>query len=404
MSNKRIVVLVSNPCTEDARVIKMAEAAGQAGYDVHIVATHKLGLRHIEHLKHYTVHRIAWSPLKLLLEKFPYNLTPPIKQIKNIVKYFALKKIPFKKYKLFSENCHELIGTLEPDLIHAHDLITLPAGYKAAQEFNAKLIYDAHELELHRNPPLPLKQKLTVSRTEKKYGQKADAVITVGKYVGEEIKKHLKISSINILYNSPIISKIGHNFREDVIIPNEHKVIIYVGKITQGRGVQDILRTLPNLPDVHFIAVGPSVPKLAASLQQQAIVLGVADRFALLPPVNHTEVVKYIQGANLGIISVEPVTLSYKYCMPNKLMEMSFANIPILSNELTEIKEFLLENKNGNTFNMYKKQNLPYAIARALEESHNHVMDKDGQNRLYENYSWETQKKKLIEIYENLLK
>jgi glycosyltransferase involved in cell wall biosynthesis len=404
MIPKRIIVLVSNPCTEDARVLKMAEAAGQAGHNVHILATHKPGLKHKENLNHYTIHRIKWAPLHLLLEKPPYTFIRRIGWLKKLVRNFASKQIPFKKYKLFSETFHETIGKLEPDLIHAHDLITLPAAYNAAKEFNAKLIYDAHELELHRNPPLPLTQKIKVSLTEKKYGKKADAVITVGKYVGEEIKKHLKTNKINIIYNSPTISNSGHNFRDDIPIPNEHKVIIYIGKITQGRGVQEILKALPDLPEVHFIAVGPSVPTLAASLQKQAIKLGVADRFAILPPVKHTEVVKYIRGADLGIISVEPVTLSYKYCMPNKLMEMSFANIPILSNDLTEIKEFLIENKNGIIYNINKTQTLAYTITQALETSQNYVMDKIVQNHLHEKYSWDTQRNKLTAIYDKLLK
>jgi len=35
----RVAVIVSNPCTIDARVIKMARAARDAGHEVHVFGT-----------------------------------------------------------------------------------------------------------------------------------------------------------------------------------------------------------------------------------------------------------------------------------------------------------------------------------------------------------------------------
>ena len=54
----------------------------------------------------------------------------------------------------------------------------------------------------------------------------------------------------------------------------------------------------------------------------------VSSRFTILPPVPYDNVVDYIKEADLGIISVQPVTLSYKYCMPNKLFELSLQMYP----------------------------------------------------------------------------
>src|SRR5690349_19713297 len=44
---------------------------------------------------------------------------------------------------------------VEADIVHAHDLDTLPAGWLLARRRNARLVYDAHELYtgFDRKPP-----------------------------------------------------------------------------------------------------------------------------------------------------------------------------------------------------------------------------------------------------------
>ena len=179
--------------------------------------------------------------------------------------------------------------------------------------------------------------------------------------------------------------------------------MIYVGKVTLGRGVGEILNLLPHLRDVTFATIGPCDPATRERLEAEAKRKQVDGRFRILPPVPFAQVVNYIRGADLGVISIEPVTLSYRYCMPNKLFELSFANVPIIANELDEISQFLGEFGNGEIVDMEDEASLAYRIARILHEKQRYVMDAAKLKRLAAEYSWQMQSDKLLGLYRRIL-
>ena len=400
--NKRIAVLVSNPCTSDARVIKMVQVAREAGYEVHVFATTGANARPWEVVDGVTYHRLEWKPAQMLAERGLLGLFARI--ARKPVTLAAKAWVPWFKYGLFRDVFASAVAAVRPDLIHAHDLITLPAAIAVAKDVGAKVVYDAHELEVHRNPPLPLHLKWWVGRVERKYARRAQAVNTVGRKVGEVLSEHIGRKDVNIVYNAPLLEHSPANVRTDLQLRPEQPLLIYVGKVTIGRGVGEILELLPGLPGVYFATVGPSDATTRRLLLQRALKLGVGNRFRTLPPVPHEQVTSYIEGADLGVISVEPVTLSYRFCMPNKLFELSFANVPILSNVLDEIQEFLAENGNGETVDFENRRELSYAIFRMLGDNRRYRMDEERRRRLAENYSWATQAQKIQRIYADALK
>lgn len=397
----RIAVIVSNPCVADARVIKMARAAAETGHEVHVFATLNDATLPYDNSTEIIYHRLEWRPGQRIIENTPLRFVAKLNRA--VASYLATVLVPFLKYRMFSLTMAEHIAAIKPDIIHAHDLICLPAGYDAAELSGAKLVYDAHELEVHRNPPLPFLQKRFVSYMEYKYGSKAFAVNTVGRLVGEVLKEHLGREDINILYNSPIISPCECHIRTDLGIGESTPLLIYVGKVAAGRGVSEILPLLPKLKGTIFATVGPCDDKQRQIILKQAKKVGVSDRVRILPPVPFEQVVDYIRGADVGIISVEPVTLSYQYCMPNKLFEMSFANVPIVSNKLDEIEQFLAENGNGEIVDFENKNSLAYAIFKMINEKQRYVMDAERLEALAASYSWQAQKAKLLKIYEKAL-
>jgi glycosyltransferase involved in cell wall biosynthesis len=89
--------------------------------------------------------------------------------------------------------------------------------------------------------------------------------------------------------------------------------------------------------------------------------------------------------------------------MPNKLFEMSFADIPILSNELDEIAEFLAELGNGTTVDIERRERIHYSLAKLLTEKQNYGLSEQSRLRLQQAYSWEAQAAKLCTIYSRLL-
>jgi glycosyltransferase involved in cell wall biosynthesis len=398
----RLAILVSNPCTADARVIKVARTAAEAGYEVHVFATLGNGAPAYEEVGKVLYHRLEWRPSNLL------PTTQPMAWIRKFAKklYAALFSLllPYRKYALFRRVFAEPVAAVEPDIVYANDLICLPAGHRAAVLCRARLVYDAHELEVHRNPPLPFLQKRYVAHIEKKYARRADVVVTVGELVAAELGAHIKRDAIEVIYNSPALSPCARSIREDLRLAEDTPLIVYVGKVTVGRGVGDLIASLPQMPGISFAAVGPCDSKTFEVLTAQAHRLGVSHRLRLLPPVPSDQVVSYIRGADLGVISVEPVTLSYRYCMPNKLFEMSFANVPVFSNNLDDIARFLNEFSNGRIFNFEDKYALPHAMVEMIRNKDVYVMSDATLMRLHAKYSLNTQQAKLLSILAALVK
>jgi glycosyltransferase involved in cell wall biosynthesis len=394
----RVAMLVSNPCNADARVIKMARAAALGGHDVHVFATSGRETVLFERVDGVTYHRFDWHPGQMIAS------VPPLSWIGRLSRktmLFMVKRIiPYFKYRLFANVFSEDVAKLRPDIIHAHDLICLPAAHRAADQCSAKVIYDAHELEMHRNPPLPFMQKRWVSYIERKFARRSVAVITVGTMVSQELSKHLKRPHITVIYNSPMIQDCPRNIRTDLNISPDVPLLIYVGKVTTGRGVGEILALLPKLKGVVFATVGPCDNQTRLILQRQAEKTEVAGNFRILPSVPFEQVVSYIRGAGLGIISVEPITLSYRYCMPNKLFELSFANVPIISNKLDDIENFLTQFGNGEIADFRNTATLPHMIFRMLKEKRQYLMTADTLSLLHDQYSWESQSKLLLSIYQ----
>ena len=402
--NKVIAYIVSNPGSNDARVFKMVNAAASRGYKVHLFGTLKPGFLPYENNGNITIHRLEWNPVKRLIQT---NII--FKNLnfinKKLCRFTAKTIFPYIKYFLFSSIFADQISKVNPDIVHAHDLICLPTARQVSKINKIPYIYDAHEYEIHRNPPLPILQKLYVFFIESLYSLNASYVITIGRYYAAGIAKHISSKKIKILYNSPVINKTSYNLRNDLKITDNKKIVLFVGKLTMNRGIEEVVKILPSLPsNVVFATVGPCDDTQRKIFTNLAEKFNVSSRFTILPPVPYDNVVDYIKEADLGIVSLLPIVKSYQYCMPNKLFELSFANVPVLSNDLDEIREFLSEHGNGTAINIEDPVLLNYYISKLIKSKKEFKMSDKTYEKLKQNYSWDKQLEKLFFIYSDTLK
>ncbi|HJK86032.1 MAG TPA: glycosyltransferase [Candidatus Megaira endosymbiont of Stentor roeselii] len=397
----KIAVVVSNPCISDARVIKMIQAAYQNGHKVVVFCTKAANVKAFEYTDGVEYHRFEWKPVPYILNKTFIRYLGYIN--KKLARFIAIKLVFYLRYSVWAQIFSPYIAAEKPDIIHAHDLICLPAGFKAAQICGAKVVYDAHELEVFRNPPLPILKKIFVSYIEKKYGRKADAVNTVGELIKQKLAKHLNRQDINVIYNSPIIKPTTLCIRKDLRLDNETLLLLYVGKVAVGRGIETIIYNLPHLPDnVVFATVGPCDHSMKVKMFSLAKKLRLNDRFFILPEVRFEHVTNYIKNADAGIIQLDTLPISYQLAMPNKLFEMAFANVPIIANQLPEIELFLKEFNNGVIIDFSDTAQLSCLISKLFYYKNNYKFQKEGYKRLYNKYSWEVQTKKLLNTYASL--
>lgn len=320
---------------------------------------------------------------------------------------FSRKLILLPKILRHSLTLFELIGKafvkakkMRPEIIHCHDTTVLPLGILLKFFTKSKLIYDAHELESDRNGLSNTLSYLTLY-AEKFAWPFIDFFITVSASINKWYQDNIGLKNSAVILNSPVITELsvenkgfGKSYlREKFNIPERAKIFIYVGILSRGRGIEKILDVFSVNHKSHIVFMGYG--ELSDIINKKAH--GYSN-IHFHEAVAHENVVQIVQSADVGICLIENVSLSDYYCLPNKLFEYCFAEIPILASNFPDISETVKK------YNLGKCSELDStSIYLALKEFETlKELPKINAENLYE-LSWGSQEKKLIKLYDNLM-
>ncbi len=353
--------------------------------------------------------------------------------VANGVKVARASLVPFHKmfvYKAFSATFGPHIEDWKPDVIHAHDLIPLPMAVEVARKTGAKVIYDAHELETHRNPPLPPHIRYAVERVERRNIVKADAVFTVCDPIADFLRDKYRIARPHVVMNAPqyppTSERKGNFILEDTRLKgadshwrqsgghidrlrdlagvSDDKILaVYVGLVTINRGLETVIEALPKLPEVTLVTVGPTNPASVEKLKEMAERIGVTDRFKLVPAVPVDMVIDCVSSATFGVCPIWPLTKSYNWALPNKLFEMTFAGLPIVASDTEEVSRFLNENDLGLIYKYNDAEDCASKIRTLLDDFESYRVSTDKKEQIRQKYSWPKQASVVKQVYETLL-
>ena len=318
-----------------------------------------------------------------------------------------------RQHLFFSYYCsaYKVTAKETHDIYHAHDLNALPVAYLAAKRDKAKLVYDSHELYVERNKLQPSSRlwKFVLRRLESFLARRADAVLTVNESLAEVLAKRYRIPPPTVVMNTP--AKLGRPeslpvtkdiLRNELSISPDVEVLLYVGRITFNRGLEQVILSLEYLEDCCLVFMGGGDEKYKKSLFSLAKNTGVDHRFFFFGPVPSEKVIYFASGADLGIAAIANSCLSYYYCSPNKLFEYMNAGLPVIASAFPELEKVVLQHQIGLTFDPTS----PEDIARAAKEI---LGDPDRRERMKQNafkaansYNWENESKKLLQIYASL--
>lgn len=464
-------MVVTNPCVNDARVIKEAEALAKKEFKVTVVCRRQVGILEKETINNVDYVRLAMggelidlskfiffkkiklienfltkSKLgKIVEEKISYTaekkfeeqsgknkslLPKRVRRILFALKYEKKKTIFYLRQKLYSflryvvirpakiiiwhlfqyrllkKTCFDVIKEIKPDVIHVHDLAPLALGVKVSKETGAKLIYDAHELETHRNGLGFLKRKI-VSCQEKKFIKYADAVITVSNSIAKHLAFTYKIPEPYVIYNAPEIiddveKKHKSDIRKQIKVDEANPLCIYVGKITFNRGLDNLINALVFYDDLRVALLGPVHEPTLKRLLNLAEDAGVNERLYVVESVPPEQVISFINTADIGIVPTIDVCLSYRYSMPNKLFEMTFARLPICVSNLPEQRRFVEEVGNGLVFDKNEPKEIAACLKKCIGKKNEMQLSDEKFIEVKNKYSWARQSGKLISIYDKL--
>lgn len=403
---KNIAMIVWNEFLNDARVLKEAQTLQSAGYQVRVFALHTPGVtQQQERLKEgIEVFRVARSPLWKWRKRqaFAGGVLQRAKAqdpIGNLSLKHQVLRLVARAWTHAALLWH--IVRYRADVVHSHDVNTLPTAWLAARLGRSRLVYDAHEISTSREGYDSFRR--LVGMVEKHLMPKADGNITTTDARAKYFARAYGVARPTVLQNRPRLTpcQASDRIRQELGLANPWPIIVYQGGLQQGRGLEKLVRTAAHVPDAYFVFIGGG--RLTQGLIQLSEAMGLNDRVHFIPTVALAELPSYTASADIGVQPIENTCLNHYTTDSNKLFEYLIAGLPVVATDFPEIRRIV----RGYDVGLLVPANDPPALARAL----NRLLDDAALRKHYAlNASvtagllnWEEQEYRLVSLYSQVL-
>lgn len=295
----------------------------------------------------------------------------------------AAKDLWLRTYRVVSLSLYWLeaarsAAAWKPDIVHANDGNTLAPAAWVSRTCGAKVVYDVHELWRHRNVRTDRPVAPFVEAAIEKLGiVRAAGVITVSPSIAtwlhEEYDLPVRPTLVRNIPRAPSEESTTQaptgQLRSMAGLAADTQVIAYGGRITTSRGIEDTLQALALLPTTtHFVLLGYGEPDYLAALDTLIAELGVTERVHFVGAVASDQVAAALADADLSVVFVRPVCLSYEFSLPNKLFESIHAGLPIAAANLPDTAALVREHGVGEIFDVDSPADMAATIATVLAD------------------------------------
>jgi len=417
------VLMLCNDYQIDRRILAQANTLIEHGHEVDLYALTKEKNNFIECIgKIFFINRISLVNVlvdkseQAWVKKFLNNIlgiifkNPSFKNTAREIYNFLIRiKCSFKGKSLLENNVItqlypfrtsylSAIGQKSYDLVQVHDLPLLGVGHELSQKFKVPLIYDSHEF-FPEQIIFNRFYKENLIKYEKKIIQDCDLVFTVNHSIAEQMEKRYEIKKPMVLLNaldspSDLTTSLDANFyKEHFSIPQNKKIILLQGRLNANRNLENLVKSFAYVTNPNVVLVVMGSGEIEAKLIKIAKKLNLLNnKIYFLPSVSQDDLLYYTTSADFGIIPYPAVDLNTYYCTPNKLFEFIQAGLPIIANDLPELRRYVADTGFGMVHSMNTSHEIAQAIDKALElESTASWKGNLLQNRHL--YSWQEQGK-----------
>jgi len=224
-------------------------------------------------------------------------------------------------------------------LIHAHDLYCGVIGAKLAKRLGAKFIYDAHEVEFHRNRKNSWLRSVFDWSVERHVIQAADEIRVVNARIADLYRLAYPgiDSRLRVVSNDHFLP---HSVDIEAISDSEHASIVYVGQGVKGRQLEQFASiTKDSELSVHSFFIG-EVPELAI------------DAGWIIGPRDYEDSLVALSKSQRCMMwcCVENLCLSYQLALPNKFFQALAVGMPVIVSKNTYLSEIVQKYKLGIVF------------------------------------------------------
>jgi glycosyltransferase involved in cell wall biosynthesis len=375
----RIVMLLHKSVEHDSRVRREAAALAGAGHEVCVVELADLrdSPRSLDGFSRTSASPPAWMRRRL---------PRPIYRAAFLV-WFVCRGL-----------------RLRPDVVHAHDAAMMLPGLLVARCTGALLVYDSHELATS----VPYRERFWawfVAALERLAVPRADAVVTVSDGIAERLQTRYRMARRpTVLRNVSALQDNGRSGGGGLRAPlglTDEPVLLHQGAAATGRGAEDLVRAAALLSGAHLVFLGDGEAACEARVRELAGELGVADRVHLLASVPLERLLEHTGDADVGVSMLEDTCENHRLALPNKVFEYLAAGIPVVVNDLPELRRLVGQYGIGWVAEGASPERLAATLRTALEQRDDPALAQ----RLAvagRELRWDVEQRRLLELYDEL--
>jgi glycosyltransferase involved in cell wall biosynthesis len=292
----------------------------------------------------------------------------------------------------------------DADLFHFHDLELLPTGMLLKLR-GKRVIYDVHE---------DYSQALLVREWIPSYLRRMVAqMVACGEWLGVKFFDGVVAATPRITTRFPTVKTITvQNFpylsqtTKNPVIPYQQRegIVAYVGIVSAPRGAKEMLEAMALVPrqfNARLKIAGIFDP---VALEGEARSLPGWEHVDLLGWQKHEDAMTMLREARMGIILFHPIP-NHTEAQPNKLFEYMSVGLPVIASNFPLWRRVVEETQCGLLVDPLN----PKAIAEAIQWLLEHPgeaeeMGKRGQKAIREQYNWDVEAHKLLNVYEKIMR
>lgn len=366
----RVLMIVSNDVVHDSRPLKEAAALRSAGHTVAFIGWDRSGTRPPV-LEHDGM-RIDLVRTRGLLRALGSDL------VRNPVWW---------------RQAYRLARRADFDVVHCHDLDTLPVGVRIKRRLGRPLVYDLHEVFGYMiADDVPRAVVNYAFRMERKLARAANRVIAVTESVKRYIDTAAGTDAVIVRNTEALVNEAY------IPPPNGPFTITYVGTLHANRFLLPAIEVVgEEMPDVRLVIGGskrftPQV-RAACARHPNTEYIGLVAREDVMPRTIASHAV---------LSMVDPNHRNYQFAVANKVYEAMAAGRPSIVTEGLFMAE-LVEHEACGLAVPYTKDGFREAVRRLREEPG--LAERLGRNGLEaarRQYNWERDRRALIALYEGM--
>ncbi|MBP3740166.1 MAG: glycosyltransferase [Bacteroidales bacterium] len=304
---------------------------------------------------------------------------------------------------------------MNADIISCHDIAYLFIGWLSTLGMKKKpmLVYDSHEFECERVDSRSSFLKLLIKHTERFLIKRCALSIMVNDSIADAVCRlhHLKDRPL-VVRNIPenwCIDKSDlqlkrQEFLKENALPDDTFICMYHGVLSEGRGIENGIKALAKTEGTVLILLGKGSEEDKRKYRNIAKDCGVLNRLFFHNAVPHDELYKYVGMANVGLVIIENVCLSYYLSLPNKLFENIQSLTPVIGSDFPEIKRITDVFGVGLTVQADSVDDISAAILKMRNDTIFYERCKSNLASAKEKLCWENERVVLENAYKKLMK